>query len=128
MRRIVTGHDEHGKAIVLIDGASLEIIEANEAALQALQCTRETVDRFRVQDIFPELSAEMLTSVVEERAERSIQESRVLRVDGSWVDAEITVTCLDIQGRTMLTLVAHDISHRKAAEDRERGHVRREKR
>jgi diguanylate cyclase (GGDEF)-like protein/PAS domain S-box-containing protein len=108
------------EAILLVDGTSFEIIEANETALKALQCTRETVDRYRVQDIFPELSAQALTAILSERAERSIHESRVLRADGSWVDAEITATCLDVQGSTILTLVAHDISHRKAAEDRER--------
>ncbi len=110
------------EAIVLLDGTSLEIIEANEAVLRALQCTRETIDRYRAQDkdIFPELTAEVLTQALSNRTEPVIHESRVLREDGSWVDAEINVACLDIQGRTMLTLVAHDISHRKVAEDRER--------
>ncbi|HTY95359.1 MAG TPA: EAL domain-containing protein [Steroidobacteraceae bacterium] len=108
------------EAIVQIDGATLEIIEANEAALQALRCTRESVDRYRVQDIFPELTPRLLTSALGRRADRSVYESRVLRADGSWVDAEINVTCLEVQGRPVLTLVAHDISHRKAAEERER--------
>ena len=108
------------EAILLLDGTSLEMIEANEAALRALQCTRETLDRYRVQDILPDLSTEVFTTALSNRAERSIHESRLLRADGSWVDAEINVACLDIEGRTMLTLVAHDISHRKAAVDRER--------
>jgi diguanylate cyclase (GGDEF)-like protein/PAS domain S-box-containing protein len=108
------------EAIVLLDGVSFEIIEANEAALSALQCTRETVDRYRVQDIFPELTTAVLTQAMSNRTERTIHESRLLRADGSWVDAEITVGCTDIEGRAMLTLVAHDISHRKAAENRER--------
>ena len=113
------------EAIVLLDGTSLEMIEANEAALRALQCTRETVGRYRVRDIFPDLSTAALTAALANRTERSIHESRLLRADGSWVDAEINVACLEIEGRTMLTLVAHDISHRKAAEDRERDTRRR---
>jgi diguanylate cyclase (GGDEF)-like protein/PAS domain S-box-containing protein len=108
------------EAILLVDGSSLEIIEANATALRAMHCTRQTVDRYRVQDLFPELSAQLLNTILSERAERSIHESRVLSANGSWVDAEITATCLDVQGRTILILVAHDISHRKAAEDRER--------
>ncbi len=108
------------EAIVLLDGNSLEIIEANEAVLRALRCTRKTVDRHRVQDIFPDLSTEVLTGALRNRSERSIHESRLRGADGRWVDAEINVACLEIEGRTMLTLVAHDISHRRAAADHER--------
>jgi diguanylate cyclase (GGDEF)-like protein/PAS domain S-box-containing protein len=108
------------EAILLLDGDTLEIIEANEAALLALHCTRDTVDRFRVQDIFPELTPQLLTSALSQRRDRAVHESRVVKAEGGWVDAEITVACLDIQGRTLLTLVAHDISHRKVAERHER--------
>ncbi len=108
------------EAILLLDGETLEIIEANQAALQALQCTRETVDRYRVQDIFPQLTAQVLTEALSQRRERWVHESRVVNANGGWVDAEITMTCLEIQGHTVLTLVAHDISHRKVAEQRER--------
>ena len=108
------------EAIVLIDGRTLEIIEANEVAMQALNCTRETVDRYRVQDIFPELSQEHLQEALGFHAKRSVHQSRVRNADGSWVDAELAITCLQIDGLPVLTLVAHDISHRKAAEERER--------
>jgi diguanylate cyclase (GGDEF)-like protein/PAS domain S-box-containing protein len=108
------------EAIVLIDGRTLEIIEANEVALQALNCTRETVDRYRVQDIFPELTPEHLQEALGFHAKRTVHQSRVRRADGGWVDAELAITCLQIEGQPVLTLVAHDISHRKAAEERER--------
>jgi diguanylate cyclase (GGDEF)-like protein/PAS domain S-box-containing protein len=108
------------EAIVLLNGSTLEIIEANETALRALSCTREAVDRYRVQDIFPDLSPEILTAALTTRGERSIHQSRVRSANNGWTDAEVAASCLDIQGRTVLTLVAHDISHRKAAEERER--------
>jgi diguanylate cyclase (GGDEF)-like protein/PAS domain S-box-containing protein len=106
--------------IVLLDGATLEIIEANDAALRALHCTRETVDRHRIQDIFPELSPQLLSDALRQRSERSVHESRAANAGGGWVEAEINITCLEIKGHTVLILVAHDISHRKVAEQRER--------
>ena len=108
------------EAIVLLDGSTLEIIEANEAALLALGCTRETIDRFRVQDLFPELTVQMLSDALTRRTERSVHESRAAQAGGGWVDAEVNITCLEIQGHQILTLVGHDISHRKVAEQRER--------
>jgi diguanylate cyclase (GGDEF)-like protein/PAS domain S-box-containing protein len=108
------------EAIVLLDGSTLEIIEANETALRALKCTRERVDRYRVQDIFPDLTAEILTAARGTRGERAIHQSRVRSADQGWADAEVAVSCLEIQGQTVLTLVAHDISHRKATQERER--------
>jgi diguanylate cyclase (GGDEF)-like protein/PAS domain S-box-containing protein len=108
------------EAIVLLDGETLAIIEANEAAMRALHCTRQTVDRFRVQDIFPELTPQILSDALLPRTERSVHVSRTAQADGGWVEAEINITCLEIQGRRILTLVAHDISHRKVAEQRER--------
>ena len=105
--------------IVLLD-EHLEIIEANEAARKALHCTHQALDHFQVQDLFPELTRKMLEAVLQEPTRRSVHESRVARAEGGWSDAEVNITCLQIQGRTIVTLVAHDISHRKAAETRER--------
>jgi diguanylate cyclase (GGDEF)-like protein len=108
------------QAIVLLDGGTLEIIEANETALRALKCTRERVDRYRVQDIFPDLTTEILTAALSTPGQRAIHQSRVRSDDERWSDAEVAVSCLDIQGQIVLTLVAHDISHRKAAQEHER--------
>ncbi len=108
------------EAVVLLDGDTLAIIEANEAAMRALHCTRQTVDRFRVQDLFPELTPQMLSDALSHPTERAVHVSRAAQADGSWVDAEINITCLQIQGHRILTLVGHDISHRKVAEQRER--------
>ena len=108
------------EAIVLVDGDSLELLEANDAARKALGCSRETLHTQTVQKLFPEITPAVLTKIVKERADRSIHDSRQRRDADGWIDAEVNITCLDIQGRTMLTLVSHDVSHRKAAEERER--------
>jgi diguanylate cyclase (GGDEF)-like protein/PAS domain S-box-containing protein len=113
------------EAILVIDGSGLEIVEANEAALRALGCERDALRTRTVQDIFPEVTPLILTNCCKDGADRTIQLSRERRDGGGWVDAEVTITPLAIHGRTLLTLVGHDISHRKEAEERERQNRRR---
>ena len=108
------------EAIVLVDGNSLALLEANDAARKALGCTRETLQTQTVQKLFPEITPAVLAQVVADKADGSIHNSRQRRDAEGWIDAEVNITCLDIQGRTILTLVSHDVSHRKAAEERER--------
>jgi diguanylate cyclase (GGDEF)-like protein/PAS domain S-box-containing protein len=108
------------ESIVLINAGSLDIVEANEAALRALGCERDMLRSRTVQDIFPQITPAILAAATENKADRTIHASRERRAGGSWVDCEVTITPLDIHGRTLLILVAHDITHRKEAEDRER--------
>ena len=108
------------EAIVLVDGSSFELLEANDAARKAMGCSRETLQTQTVQNLFPEITPAVLAKVVKDRADGTIHISRQRRDAEGWIDAEVNITCLDIQGRTVLTLVSHDVSHRKAAEERER--------
>jgi diguanylate cyclase (GGDEF)-like protein/PAS domain S-box-containing protein len=108
------------EAILVIDGSTLEIVEVNEAALRALGCERDALHTRTVQDIFPEVTRLVLDNCGKSESDRIIQLSRERRQGGGWVDAEVTITPLTIHGRTMLTLVGHDISHRKEAEEQER--------
>jgi diguanylate cyclase (GGDEF)-like protein/PAS domain S-box-containing protein len=108
------------EAIVLVDGSSFELLEANDAARKALGCSRETLQTQNVQNLFPEITPAVLAEVVKDRADGTIHITRQRRDAEGWSDAEVNITCLDIQGRTVLTLVSHDVSHRKAAEERER--------
>jgi len=113
------------EAILIIDGTTLEIFEANDAALRALGCEREALRTRTIQDIFPEVTPAVLSNCGKAESDRIIQLSRARREGGGWVDAEVTITPLTIHGRTMLTLVGHDISHRKEAQEQERQNRRR---
>jgi diguanylate cyclase (GGDEF)-like protein/PAS domain S-box-containing protein len=113
------------EAIIVVDGASQEIVEANRAALRALGCEQDTLRTRTVQDIFPELTPVILAGCGKVESDRTVHFSRERRDGGGWVDAEVTITPLAMHGRTMLTLVGHDISHRKEAEERERQNRRR---
>ena len=113
------------EAILVVDGSTLEIVEANEAALRALGCERNALGTRTVQDIFPEVTPALLAACGQSESDHTIQLSRERRDRGGWVDAEVTITPLAIHRRAMLTLVGHDISHRKEAAERERQNRRR---
>src|SRR5262249_42075154 len=108
------------EAILLVDGATLEIFEANDAALRALGCERGALRTRTVEDIFPEVTRTVLDNCGKSESDRVIQLSRGRGEGGGWVDADVTISPLTIHGRTMLTLVGPDISHRKEAQERER--------
>ena len=113
------------EAILVVDGSTLEIVEANDAALRALGCERDALRTRTVQDIFPEVTPVVLENGCKSESDRTIQLSRERREGGGWVDAEVTITPLTIHGRAHLTLVGHDISHRKEAEEQARQSRRR---
>jgi diguanylate cyclase (GGDEF)-like protein/PAS domain S-box-containing protein len=103
-------------AILLVDATTHEIIEANDAALCALGCGREGFRAQTVQDLFPGIAAVTLEQSTR-CADRMVMESRMRRKDGGWADAEVTITSFDIDGRQLLTLMGHDISQRKEAQE-----------
>ncbi|HTV77076.1 MAG TPA: EAL domain-containing protein [Steroidobacteraceae bacterium] len=107
------------ESILVLDGETLEIVEANDTVLKALHCRREAIDHYAVRDVFPEITPDVLRTALAAPGDRVVQESRAFGADG-WTDAEVTISSLNLQGRSVLTLVGHDISHRKAAADRER--------
>ena len=113
------------ESIVLIDAKTFDVIEVNEAVMRALDIRRKDVRGLRVQDIFPDISETMLRGAASRSAGRAIHESRALRRGGQPLETEVAISSMDIQGQRLLTLVGHDISHRRAAEERERANRRR---
>jgi diguanylate cyclase (GGDEF)-like protein/PAS domain S-box-containing protein len=107
-------------AIVLVDAKTHELVEANDAALAALDCEREGIRARAVQDLFPGIGSSVLDEAAARRSDRTIAESQVRRKDGGWLDAEVTITSFEIDGRQFLTVMGHDVSHRKEAEEAER--------
>jgi diguanylate cyclase (GGDEF)-like protein/PAS domain S-box-containing protein len=108
------------EAIVLADANSFAIVEANDAAIRALGCDREYLHARTIQDIFPEVTLATLNAVATAHQTRTICPSRARRADGGWVDAEVAITSMDVGAQRLLTLVGHDISHRREAEKLER--------
>jgi diguanylate cyclase (GGDEF)-like protein/PAS domain S-box-containing protein len=106
--------------IALVDGETLGFLDGNDAALRALGCDRRGLRSERVQALFPDIAETVLADASGKPGSRAVIESRARGEGGRWTDSEITITCLDLDDRRFLTLVGHDISHRKQAEERER--------
>jgi len=113
------------ESIVLLDARSFDVVEVNDAVIHALGCQRKDVRTLRVQDIFPDITEVMLRGAAAQPTGRTIHESRARRKLGPPLDTEVAISSMDIQGRRLLTLVGHDVSHRKQAEERERSNRRR---
>ena len=111
------------EAIVLVDPSSWRILEANRIVMTALDCSAAELPGYCVQDIFPDISSEILEVAARDLTRRVI-ESRARRSHGRWSDVEVAVTAIEIPGRRLLTLVGHDVSHRREAEDLERSNRR----
>jgi diguanylate cyclase (GGDEF)-like protein/PAS domain S-box-containing protein len=106
------------ESIVLLDAESHEIIEVNERVRAALGWTLEELPRHRVQEIFPDIKSDALDQAVRSGV-RCVLTSRGFSGAGQ-NDTEVAVTAMELLGRPMITLVGHDISHRREAEERER--------
>ena len=107
------------EAIVLVDAKTYEIVEANETVLRALRCSLEQLSNRSVQDIFPDITAAALAQTFRDGG-RKVLESRSYGKSGGKLDTEVAITSMTLLGRQLLTLVGHDISHRREAEERER--------
>lgn len=111
-----------GETVVLIDADDHRIVEVNEAVLQGLGYTQETVSHMPVSQLFPDLDLGALSRA--DARSRTTCQSRVRRQDGGHTDAEISVTQLCEGSRRLLCLVGHDISHRKIVEEQQRANHR----
>ena len=107
------------EAVILVDASTQEIIEANQPVLAALGCTQAGLANHSVSDVFPEIAPEALEELARTNG-RAIIESRGRRKGGNWSDAEVAIMAANIDGRLVLALVGHDVSHRKEAARRER--------
>jgi diguanylate cyclase (GGDEF)-like protein len=119
--RLIAAQLQEG--IVLVDAATLQVIEANEAVLRALQCSHSEIRGKRIQDVFPDIPASTLTAVAGADGQRELLISRL----GSGAEAshaEVAVSGAELHGRRMLMLVGRDVSHRQHAVERDKLHRR----
>src|ERR1035441_2731909 len=111
------------EAIVLVDADTLQVIDANETVLCAMQCRRAELRGKRAQDVFPDIPLSTLTAVASAGGGRELLMSR-LGSRAEAVHAEVAVTGVALKGRRMLTLVGRDVSHRQEAAERDRSNRR----
>ena len=104
-----------GEAILLVDPASLRIVEANEAVFRLLGYHTGELAQLDIQQIFPGLDAELLARVADEGGEGRIVTSRTRRKDGTLGDTELSITQLREGRSALVVMVGRDVSHRRAA-------------
>ena len=109
------------EVILLVDRQSLLVVETNQAALTTTGYSESDICGRPLPDVFPDLVGEKLR---EDSTKRRIHFSHLRRRDGSEQDTEVSVTEFQDNHRQLLCLVAHDVSHRRAAEEQVRANQR----
>jgi len=112
------------EAIMLVDADSARIVEGNEALWRVLGTTPAQSRERTALDVYPDLTTEQLEAARRGGGQRLVFESRMRRAAGDAIDAEISLSLVENQGRQLLCLVGHDISHRRAAEQQQKASSR----
>jgi diguanylate cyclase (GGDEF)-like protein/PAS domain S-box-containing protein len=109
---------EAGAAIVLIDSDTLQVLEINDTGCSILGYSREEALALRFTDYQVDFSEahlrELIPLIEESGAGRFI--SRHRRKDGVFIDVDISVRPLLLEGRRMLLDVWRDVTEQKAIE------------
>jgi diguanylate cyclase (GGDEF)-like protein len=112
------------EAILLVDAESFQVVTANPALRGAVGARGRRLRLLGARDIFPDLATEQLQAAARDAAARTVCASR-MRSGTGFIDAEVSVSPIVANGQRMLCLVAHDVSHRRAAEEQQRNSRRR---
>jgi PAS domain S-box-containing protein len=104
-------------AIFLVDGETLQIVEANVAVCRMLGYAREEFLRLKVPDLVPPEFRHRIAGVRQILAEAGYQRDRrmLLRKDGTSVPTDHTVTKLDLGGRIFYLASCRDLTEQEAA-------------
>jgi len=105
-------------AMLLIDPADGEIIDANVAALSFYGYTLEQLLAMRITDINTLPASEVwqaMASILPKDGKRFVFQHRLS--DGSLRDVEVFASMIQFGGRTVLHSIVHDITNRKLAEE-----------
>ena len=104
-----------GEAILLVDPATLKIVEANDAVTRLFGYRTAELGTLTVLQIFTDLTAETLARAAEAGPDGRIITSRSRRKDGTLGDTELSITQLADSAERLLVVVGRDVGHRRAA-------------
>jgi two-component system cell cycle sensor histidine kinase/response regulator CckA len=103
---------------VFIADLTGHLIDVNPTAAATLGYTREEMLGMGIEDISGTADPEALRNLMDtvlEKGHLAFETSHVRR-DGTIVPVELSVTCVELEGRSVLLGIARDISERKRAE------------
>jgi PAS domain S-box-containing protein len=109
--------EHHAAVKLLVDPATGDIVDANEAAERFYGWPRERLKQMRIQDINTLSPEEVKTEMEKAKAHTRIHfEFRHRRADGSIRDVEVFSSKITTRGKDLLHSIVHDISERKRIE------------
>ena len=109
---------QNSSVMLMIDPEDGRIVDANAAAQAFYGYPREQLLGRRVMEMTTLAAAEIqarMASVTEEHGGRRFESCHRL-ADGSVREVEVSVSCVQVNGRSVLHSIVHDISLRKEAE------------
>lgn len=110
--------NKHAAVKLLIDPVDGKIIDANAAAADFYGWSVEQLRRMKVQQINTLSSEQVEAELRNAREQRRIHFEFIHRLaDGSLRNVEVYSSQIEVQGKTLLHSIIHDITARKQAED-----------
>jgi PAS domain S-box-containing protein len=109
--------EHHAAVKLIIEPDSGAILEANDAAATFYGWSRQQLKDIRIQDINILTMEEIRQEVETTKANQCIPcEFRHRLADGSVRDVEVFSSIIEVQGRSLLHSIVHDVTARKKAE------------
>ncbi|HEV8224077.1 MAG TPA: PAS domain S-box protein [Rubrobacteraceae bacterium] len=111
--------EQAAENIFLVDVETKRVLEANAALRRSLGYTPEEFQDLTLYDIVAHdrQSVDQNTQRILEEGQRYLGERRYRRKDGSLVDVEVSASAIYYDGGEAMSIVAHDITERKKAEE-----------
>ena len=111
--------EQAAENIFLVDVETKRVLEANAALRRSLGYSPEEFKDMTLYDIVAHdrQSVDQNTQRIIEEGQRYLGERRYRRKDGSVVDVEVSASAIFNRGGEAMSIVAHDITERKQAEE-----------
>jgi PAS domain S-box-containing protein len=111
--------EQAAENIFLVDVETKRVLETNAALRRSLGYTPEEFNDMTLYDIVAHdrQSVDRNTEGIIEEGQRYLGERRYRRKDGSLVDVEVSASAILYGGAAAMSIVAHDITERKKAEE-----------
>jgi PAS domain S-box-containing protein len=111
--------EQAAENIFLVDVETKRVLETNAALRRSLGYTPEEFKDMTLYDIVAHdrQSVDRNTEGIIEEGQRYLGERRYRRKDGSLVDVEVSASAILYGGAAAMSIVAHDITERKKAEE-----------
>lgn len=107
------------EAIFIMDAETRLILDCNPFVIDWLGYSRQELLSMRVEDLIAEGGQDLQDNI--RRAVKHglvrVQERRYLRKDGSVVDAEVTGTLVEYEGKRCVAVLARDVTERKQLDE-----------